>query len=411
MKNIDIHGMTNMELIRGGIAEWYWATDYIHGDLYEAEELFRQGHLVRSNRLYLIHYPDGMIYEPVHSADGQYLGTPVYDGSSVVLLVVSFTESVIRIMRFLHQQVEVQEVARLPLSAVKDCYNLMLHTSPLSLTRQPNDGTFEIIWPEHVRFAINDREALNFRDGDKLYFNVWYEDPDYREETVVRSLHDGTILERFPGDIRIMPNGVDELYEEGVRLMTLTWNYENCIGSPNSANRKVMRKGLKPFGIETVRRMNELGMIVDVSHLSDGGFYDCVKYSEFPIVASHSNARSLCLHPRNLTDEMLRLLGNKGGVAGVNFYSAFLRKEGRAEISDIVKHILYMIDKAGEDAVALGTDFDGFSKEALPGEIRDVEDMWKLWERLERAGLTGRQIEKFASGNILRVMNDVLRKK
>ena len=204
---------------------------------------------------------------------------------------------------------------------------------------------------------------------------------------------------------------IDELYEEGVRLMTLTWNYENCIGSPNSANRKVMRKGLKPFGIETVRRMNELGMIVDVSHLSDGGFYDCVKYSEFPIVASHSNARSLCLHPRNLTDEMLRLLGNKGGVAGVNFYSAFLRKEGRAEISDIVKHILYMIDKAGEDAVALGTDFDGFSKEALPGEIRDVEDMWNLWERLERAGLTGRQIEKFASGNILRVMNDVLRKK
>ena len=197
MKNIDIHGMTNMELIRGGIAEWYWATDYIHGDLYEAEELFRQGHLVRSNRLYLIHYPDGMIYEPVHSADGQYLGTPVYDGSSVVLLVVSFTESVIRIMRFLHQQVEVQEVARLP----------------LSLTRQPNDGTFEIIWPEHVRFAINDREALNFRDGDKLYFNVWYEDPDYREETVVRSLHDGTILERFPGDIRIMPNGGKMAYK------------------------------------------------------------------------------------------------------------------------------------------------------------------------------------------------------
>lgn len=75
------------------------------------------------------------------------------------------------------------------------------------------------------------------------------------------------------------------------------------------------------------------------------------------------------------------------------FYSAFLRKEGRAEISDIVKHILYMIDKAGEDAVALGTDFDGFSKEALPGEIRDVEDMWKLWERLERAGLTGDRLK------------------
>lgn len=84
---------------------------------------------------------------------------------------------------------------------------LILHTSPLSLTRHPNDGTFEIIWPEQVCFAINDRETLNFRDGDKLYFNVWYEDPDYREETLVRSVQDGTILENFPGDIRIMPNG------------------------------------------------------------------------------------------------------------------------------------------------------------------------------------------------------------
>ena len=207
MKAIDIHGMTNMELVRGGTNEWYWATDYIHGDLYEAEELFRQGHSVRSNRLYLIHYPDGTIYEPVKPTDGQYLGTPIYDGSSVVLLVVSFNESVIRILRFLHQPEAVQEMAQLPLAAVKNCYNLLLHTSPLSLTRQPNDGTFEIIWPEQVCFAIDDRETLNFRDRDKLYFNIWYEDPDYREETLVRSVQDGTILESLSGDVRIMPNG------------------------------------------------------------------------------------------------------------------------------------------------------------------------------------------------------------
>lgn len=207
MKAIDIHGMTNMELVRGGTNEWYWATDYIHGDLYEAEELFRQEHSVRSNRLYLIHYPDGTVYEPVKPTDGQYLGTPIYDGSSVVLLVVSFNESVIRILRFLHQPEAVQEMAQLPLAAVKNCYNLLLHTSPLSLTRQPNDGTFEIIWPEQVCFAIDDRETLNFRDRDKLYFNIWYEDPDYREETLVRSVQDGTILESLSGDVRIMPNG------------------------------------------------------------------------------------------------------------------------------------------------------------------------------------------------------------
>lgn len=206
MRIIDIHGMANMELVREVSDEWYWATDYIHGDLYEAEELFRQGHSVRSNRLCLIHYPDGKVYEPLPPADGQYFGTPVYDGNSVVLLVVSFTESAIRILRFLHQQEEVQEIAQLPLSAVKDCYNLILHTSPLSLTRQPNNGTFEIVWPEQICFTINGREMLNFRDGNKLYFNIWYEDPDYREETLVRSVQDGTVLERLPGDIRIMPN-------------------------------------------------------------------------------------------------------------------------------------------------------------------------------------------------------------
>lgn len=176
-------------------------------------------------------------------------------------------------------------------------------------------------------------------------------------------------------------------------------------------NRKVMRKGLKPFGIETVRRMNELGMIVDVSHLSDGGFYDCVKYSEFPIVASHSNARSLCLHPRNLTDEMLLPSWKQRRSGRSEFLFCIFKKRRKSGNSDIVKHILYMIDKAGEDAVALGTDFDGFSKEALPGEIRDVEDMWKLWERLERAGLTGRQLKNLHPETFLRVMNDVLRKK
>lgn len=207
MRIIDIHGITNMELLRGGNNEWYWATDYIHGDLYEAEELFRDGNSVRSNRLYLIHYPDGTVYEPVPPVDGQYLGYPVYDGDSVVLLVVNFTESMIHILRFLPHQEKTQEVAQLPLSLVKDCYNLILHTSPLTLTRQPNDGTFEIVWPEKMSFAIDGKETFNFRDGDKLYFNIWYEDPNYREETLVRALKDGTILEQFSGDIRIMPNG------------------------------------------------------------------------------------------------------------------------------------------------------------------------------------------------------------
>ena len=129
----------------------------------------------------------------------------MYDNGAVALLVVNFPEGIIRILRF--RPGELSEVAQIPLSAVKDCYNLMLHTRPLTLTRQPGDNTIEFIWPEQLRFSIEERETLNFRDGDKLYFTVWYGDPDYREETVVRSAQDGTVLDRYPGDIRIMPNG------------------------------------------------------------------------------------------------------------------------------------------------------------------------------------------------------------
>ena len=203
MVTIDLHGITNMELVRGGTDEWYWSTDYIHGDLYEAEELFRMGHPVQSNRLYLIHYPDGTVYEPVPAVAGQYLGCPVYDNGAVALLAVNFPKGIICILRFLPGKLS--EVAPLPLSAVKDCYNLMLHTEPLTLTRH-SDNMLEIVWPERTAFSVGVRESLNFRNGDKLYFTEWFEDPDYREETVVRAM-DGTELERHSGDIHIMPNG------------------------------------------------------------------------------------------------------------------------------------------------------------------------------------------------------------
>ena len=207
MKTIDLNGITNLQPMLDGTDEWYWSTDYLHGDLYEAEELYRMGHPVRSNRLYLIHYPDGAVYEPITPVPGQYIGYPVYDNDAVALLAVNFPENTIRILRFGLQHRAAQEVVRLPLSSVETCYNLRLRTDPLTLTAAPGDNIFEIVWPVQVRFAIGVRETLNFRDGDKLYFTVWYEDPDYREETIVRSLHGGTELERFPGSISIMPNG------------------------------------------------------------------------------------------------------------------------------------------------------------------------------------------------------------
>lgn len=203
---------------------------------------------------------------------------------------------------------------------------------------------------------------------------------------------------------------LDELYDRGVRLITLTWNYANCIGSPNSRNPSVMQEGLTKFGIDLTERMNKKGMIIDVSHLSDGGFWDCIRYSRAPITASHSNARSLCSHPRNLSDEMLRALGEKGGVAGVNFYPAFLRESGRADLTDLVRHIRHMVNCAGEDAVALGSDFDGFERTECPAGISSVLDVEKLFLLLERAGFTERQIEKIARDNVKRIIGDTWRK-
>lgn len=201
---------------------------------------------------------------------------------------------------------------------------------------------------------------------------------------------------------------LEALYDQGIRLMTLTWNFENCLGFPNSRDRTVMERGLKPFGRIIIGKMNELGMLIDVSHLSDGGFWDCVELSNAPIVASHSNARSLCSHPRNLSDEMLKALAGKGGVAGLNFYPAFLKESGKVCLADIARHAAHMIHVAGEDVVAIGTDFDGYEAETDENYISYVGEMEKVWDAMKKEGITERQIDKIQSQNALRVIREVL---
>lgn len=196
---------------------------------------------------------------------------------------------------------------------------------------------------------------------------------------------------------------IRELYDLGVRVMTLLWNYENSLGFPNSDDPAVMGRGLKPLGIEAVEYMNDLGILIDVSHMSDGGFYDVARHSRKPFVASHSNARALCPHRRNLTDDMLRVLAKHGGVAGINFYPAFLGDGGSAE--SMVRHIRHMEQVAGIDVIAIGTDFDGFDGHA---QIADASQMGMLCEALEKAGYKESQLEKILYQNAERVIRDVL---
>ena len=205
-----------------------------------------------------------------------------------------------------------------------------------------------------------------------------------------------------------------EFHEAGARMLTLTWNYENELGHPAAMqgdhwkNYRANEKrplGLKERGFEFVAEMERLGMIVDVSHLSDDGFFDLCEHATKPFVASHSNSRAMCGHRRNLTDEMLRAVGEKGGVVGLNFYSAFLtEKKERAGLEMLAEHAKRMIRMAGEDAVALGTDFDGFERKDLPEKLEGAERIELVWDAFQKAGITSRQTEKIAYGNLFRVI-------
>jgi membrane dipeptidase len=201
---------------------------------------------------------------------------------------------------------------------------------------------------------------------------------------------------------------LDTWYQRGIRLITLTWNGENCFGFPNSADKTEMARGLKPFGKEAIGRMNELGIMIDVSHLSMGGFFDVAELSKKPFVASHSNSYALSPHQRNLTDEQIRVLADKGGVTGLNFAAQFLNadiecKKNTAAL--ISSHAKYIKNLGGIDCVGLGSDFDGIDGDL---EIGAVEKFPLLFDQFSRDGFTDDEIEKITWKNALRVMTEIM---
>ena len=213
------------------------------------------------------------------------------------------------------------------------------------------------------------------------------------------------------GNIEFLRN----FYRLGVRMMTLTWNFKNEIATPNIdyfsiTREQIAKEGVKPnttdglteFGIEVVKEMNRLGMVIDCSHLGDKGFYDVIKYSNKPIVCSHSCSRTVCNHPRNLTDDMLLKLKENNGVIGINYCHDFIKEDKSiATIKDIVKHIVYIRDLIGIDYIGLGSDFDGISNKDL--ELKDASMMNELIIELKNQGFTDEDIDKISYKNVLRV--------
>lgn len=206
MKKIAAYGITYIEPLDGS-CEWYWGTDYTHGDLYEAEELYQDHHPVNCNQLVFVHYPDGCVVEPIKGKAGQYFGRPISYAGKIQILLADFPKSLLQILEYDDTLKQVSETVSLPLAMVEDCYNLLLRQSPLMLTRQANSGMFQIIWPEKVEFGIGEAESFCMRKSDKMYFCRWNEEPDYREEVVIRKYPAGEIIEIIPGSWTKMPDG------------------------------------------------------------------------------------------------------------------------------------------------------------------------------------------------------------
>ena len=237
------------------------------------------------------------------------------------------------------------------------------------------------LYGEHIQ------HVLSYQDVESVYKSG--------KIGALMSIEEGGVL---GGDL----DKLKQAYQDGVRLITLTWNYPNGLGEPHCGEQ---HKKLTPKGIEFVEAMQDLGMIVDCSHLNDAGTEQLGDILDVPFVASHSNAREVTAHTRNLPDNLIKLIANKGGVIGLNFAQAFLGISPMSRIEDIVKHGLYLINKGGEDVIALGTDFDGIKPNT---EIKDTSEMYRLYDAFKEAGLSVEQCEKLFWKNADRLLKEIL---
>jgi membrane dipeptidase len=280
---------------------------------------------------------------------------------------------------------------------------------------------FNVENPFETCMKMIDRYYLELEENKDLIlpalcYNDIIENQKNGKMSAILTIEEGGVTK---GSLELLRN----FYRLGVRMITLTWNFVNGVGYPNIITKEDGAKdfksgnkvdGLTEYGIKMVQEMNRLGMIVDVSHLSDAGFYDVAKYSTKPFVASHSNARSVCNHARNLDDDMIRLLASKGGVMGINYCADFLKEapkgtkygENKSMIEDMVKHIKHIVKVGGIDCVGLGSDFDGIFPNL---EMKDASELGKLEKALRNEGFSTNDIEKIFYKNVIRVFQEVLK--
>lgn len=206
----------------------------------------------------------------------------------------------------------------------------------------------------------------------------------------------GEVLE---GDLRMLKI----LYRMGVRSLCLTWNYRNEIA--DGVAEMQTGGGLTLFGRQVVEEMNSMGMIIDVSHIAEKGFWDVLELSEAPVIASHSNSRAVWDHPRNLSDDQIKGIAQKKGVIGLNFVADFLGEPGSG-LEQLLRHIDHICDLVGDDYLGFGSDFDGTDN--LLAGIKDVTIYPKIISYLDKRNYKDMTIRKICGENCLRVLKELL---
>lgn len=245
--------------------------------------------------------------------------------------------------------------------------------------------TYDNIYHQHSDdiFQIKNRDDLKLLDNSS--------------KTGFLTLMEGADPLRNPEDLY-------EYHDRGIRVLGLTWNNKNIFASGMESN-----DGLTEKGSRLIKVMNELSVTLDLSHLNEKSFWDAIELTELIPIASHSNARTLTDHPRNLDDYQLKAISERGGVIGIVFYNDFLKTDSRPpSLEDIFKHTDYILDVCGEDHVGIGTDLDGARIKDFPQEVRQISKLPAVAEYFLAKGYTEELVSKIMGKNFLRVIESNL---
>ena len=241
-------------------------------------------------------------------------------------------------------------------------------------------GTFydKIVSEEQVKFCTNYRELLQGQKENKM--------------CAFLSVEGG-------GGIKSILD-LEYYYKRGVRMVGLVWNNDNALASGING-----WGGVTELGKEIIKKMNELSIILDVSHMNDKSFFEAIELTELPPVASHSCSRAICKNLRNLTDEQFKVIKEKGGYVGINYYPLFLSGNKNAGVEDIIRHMEHFLDIGGEDIIGIGSDFDGIN--ILPEGLNSVGDIDILITAMKRLGWSDCLVEKIMSKNIGNIIKKI----